>query len=1005
MIDGSKDRPEGTAARAIGSLPVSSIPPALDDMRAAEWLKDLSKAANGEDTQALFTRLDEDDMARAFIGGVLDLSPFLRSALLRRPNIAARLFDDGLDALVGKEIAAIEALGGSDDDLSEKDLGAALRRHKLNAHVAIAIADIAAGGAAAVSVEHLTRLAESVLQTTARYLCRDLHRQGFLAPGDAERPEADSGLIILGMGKLGGRELNFSSDIDLIVFYDPDAAGVARREGLAEAVVKQVRRLVRLLSDRTAEGYVFRTDLRLRPDPGATPLAIAVGAGLQYYESRGQNWERAAMIKARAVAGDIEAGEAFLAELRPFVWRRYLDFAAIADIRAIKRQIASHKGGTAIVVAGHNVKLGRGGIREIEFFVQTQQLIAGGRVDDLRGRSTTRMLAELAGHQWIAEQTRDELIADYWFLRDVEHAIQMVADEQTHSLPRDEEGLARVLHLMGFRTLEDFSERFLRTLERVDTHFAALFAEDDDGQGDLADHLVFTGDQDDPDTLDRLMQLGFTRPTDISRIVRAWHTGRYRALRATSARQMLTRMQPNLFRALAATGRPDETLMYLDEMLAGLPAGLPLFSVLSGNPQILSLLTTILATAPRMAMTISKRPHVFDALVDRDRLSLVPDRESLAARLDPFLAQSRDHEDRLDRLRIFAVEQRFMVSARLLTGAIDAAEAGECFTTLADLLLIRTLEPVRALFAEKHGEVPGGRVAILGMGRLGSREMTAGSDLDIIFLYDHAEGASQSDGPRPLDAPTWFTRLSQRLVAAVSAPTAEGVLYEMDLRLRPSGNQGPLATSLKAFQSYQQKGAAIWEKMALSRGRVICGDEGITEEIEAIIESSLDKVGEPSSVRDEAGKMRLRIADAKPPEGSFDVKLASGGLIDLEFIAQIAKLTKSLDSYSFSIVGTRPILTSLSSAYVSHAEREALLDAYDLMTMLLQILRICLDRDFDPQTAPQGFVELLCKRTNAPDLGVLGSQLQDARTAVRTIFDRLTGIHREDETESSASPP
>ncbi|RLQ87540.1 bifunctional [glutamine synthetase] adenylyltransferase/[glutamine synthetase]-adenylyl-L-tyrosine phosphorylase [Notoacmeibacter ruber] len=992
-----EDRTSGS-----GRLELKSFPPPLDRERAEEWLEDLRKSALKAEVNAVSSMIEESGALRDFLLGVLDLSPFLRSALLRNPDLLRRLSDCGLNGVVEEEIAAIMALTEG-EGLNEKEFAAGLRRHKLNAHIAIALADIGAGGAAEVSVEYLTQLAEAVLQATARFLCHDLARQGILNPADETRPEADSGLIVIGMGKLGGRELNFSSDIDLIVFFDPDASGAVSRDGLPEAMVKQVRRMVRLLSDRTADGYVFRTDLRLRPDPGATPLAMPVSAGLQYYESRGQNWERAAMIKARAVAGDIEAGQAFLAELRPFVWRRYLDFAAIADIRAIKRQIAAHKGGTDIVVAGHNVKLGRGGIREVEFFVQTQQLIAGGRVEDLRGRSTTSMLNALAAHGWIAQDASDEITRDYWFLRDVEHAIQMVADEQNHSLPRDEEGLTRVVSLMGFLDQKAFSEKFLATLQRVDEHFAALFAEEGEEEGDLADHLVFTGDQDDPGTLERLSALGFQRPADISRLVRAWHTGRYRALRSTSARQMLTVIQSDLFRAFAASGRPDETVTKMDEMLAALPAGVPLFSLLAGNPHILSLLTTILATAPRMAATISKRPHVFDALVDRDRLSLVPDKEALAGRLDPFLAQSRDHEDRLDRLRIFAVEQRFMISARLLTGAINAAEAGECFTTLADLLQTRALQAVRSVFAAKHGEVPGGRVAILGMGRLGSREMTAGSDLDIIFLYDHAEGASQSDGERPLDAPTWFTRLSQRLVAAVSAPTAEGVLYEMDLRLRPSGNQGPLATSHKAFRAYQKNGAAIWEKMALSRGRVVCGDEALGRDIEATILESLDLVAERSDIAEEAGRMRLRIAEAKPPKGPFDVKLATGGLIDLEFVAQIAKLTKSLESYHFSTLGTRPILADLSAAYVSRAESDALVDAYDLMTMLLQILRICLDSEVDPGKAPQGFVELLCRRMDTPDLGILLSQVQEAQTTVGTIFDRLTGIHREKATGGPVS--
>ena len=550
------------------------------------------------------------------------------------------------------------------------------------------------------------------------------------------------------------------------------------------------------------------------------------------------------MIKARPVAGDIAEAEAFLAELQPYVWRKYMDYAAIADVHSIKRQIHAHKGHGEIAVKGHNVKLGRGGIREIEFFVQTQQLIAGGRFRDLRGRETVPMLKALAEHGWITAEARDALTQQYWFLRRVEHAIQMVADEQTHMLPEDDTGLARIAHMLGFADADAFSVAFRQSLNTVERHYAALFETAPQLSAGIG-NLVFTGDVDDPDTLQTLANLGFKRPSDICRVIRGWHFGRYRATQSAEARERLTELTPALLRAFGETRRADKALLRFDAFLAGLPAGIQLFSLLHSNPSLLKLIATIMGAAPRLAATITKRPHVFDGLLDPALMSELPDKAYLSARLKSFLEGMRAYEEVLDRLRIFNAEQKFLIGVRLLTGAIDPSRAGKAFSDLADLTIGAALDAVLAEFAARHGRVRGMKVAILGMGKLGSRELTAGSDVDLILLYDHDAKAEESDGPKRLAASHYFTRLTQRLIAAVSAPTAEGVLYELDLRLRPSGNKGPVATHIESFCKYQRQEAWTWEHMALTRARIVAGDadfaKAIAGEVEAILASPHDR--------------------------------------------------------------------------------------------------------------------------------------------------------------------
>ncbi len=965
--------------------PVTTLRP-LDEERARRELSEIASAATEEQLSALAKFLAAKGAAQDFLAAAFDLSPFLRDLARRRPQMLDALFDETVEARLLAISAEIKASPQA-EGVSEASLMMELRRLKAEAHLLIALAELAGETETEVTVRRLSDLADACVRAAVDFLLRETHRQGKLKLPDPRNPAEGSGWIVLGMGKLGAHELNFSSDIDLVVFFDPYAPAILDPFDATDLFSRLARRLVRILQDRTEHGYVFRTDLRLRPDPGSTPLAIPVEAALTYYEGRGQNWERAAMIKARPVAGDLAAGEAFLKELQPYVWRKYMDYAAIADVHSIKRQIHAHKGHGEIAVRGHNVKLGRGGIREIEFFVQTQQLIAGGRFPELRGRETVPMLARLAERGWITAEARDALTRQYWFLRRVEHAVQMVADEQTHTLPEDDEGLERIARMLGYADAEAFAAAFRAALQQVERHYAALFEAAPELSAGVG-NLVFTGDVDDPDTLQTLHRLGFQRPSDICRVIRAWHFGRYRVTRSAEARERLTELTPALLEAFGRTRRADEALMRFDEFLAGLPAGIQLFSLLQSKPALLKLLATIMGAAPRLAAVITRRPHVFDGLLDPALLTELPDRAYLADRLTAFIDGDRVYEDVLDRLRIFASEQKFLIGVRLLAGSIDAARAGTAFSDLADLTIGAALGAVTEEFARRHGRVAGGRAALLGMGKLGSRELTAGSDVDLILLYDHDADAEESDGDKPLAPSHYFSRLTQRLIAAVSAPTAEGVLYELDLRLRPSGNKGPVATHIDAFRKYQRQEAWTWEQMALTRARPIAGDAAFCAEIEAEVREILSLPRDAAKVAAEARDMRALIEEEKPPRDLWDIKLIPGGLIDLEFAAQVATLTGGLDGVAHD-ASTGGRLAHLAPSFADAQVRQELVDAWSLYLALTQMIRLCLTGTFDRKDVPPGLADLLLAATDLPDFGVLEAHLKETSRKVRKDFDLL----------------
>ncbi len=942
-----------------------------------------------------------DDAARAvldrrevgvLLAGIDAGSPYLRMLINREPALAARLLAAEPEQRFSEILAQFNELALTLEGTAAgfKQLMANARRLKSEAALLIALADL--GGVWPVErvMAALTDLADTAVRAGVRFLMRMAAARGeWTGPTHDGTFDEISGYIVLAMGKHGAGELNFSSDIDLIVLFDPHKADL--RAGLEpqQLFVRITRDLVRYMQERTPDGYIFRTDLRLRPDPGATQIAISRDAALTYYESVGQNWERAAMIKARPIAGDIEAGRAMLGELAPFIWRKYLDFAAIADIHAMKRQIHAHRGFSQIAVAGHNVKLGRGGIREIEFFAQTQQLIAGGRQPDLRVAKTCAALDQLTERGWIRPEIRDDLKSAYAKLRWVEHRIQMVADEQTQTLPREPDELLRFARFCGFETEGAFADDLRETLKTVQGHYAALF-EDVPELTTGTKNLVFAGADDDQDTLDALNAMGFQEPSRAIEIVRGWHRGRHRAIRTATVRERLTEIQPALMAALGDTVDPDAALLAFDRLLSQLPAGVQFFALLRSNPNLLRLLATIVGSAPRLAETLSRRRRVLDALLDPQIIGdALPTCDEFTALLDAALDSTDDLQTALDRTRVIGHEQTFLIGVRVLAGMISASEAGNAYACLAEAIIAKLHAVVTADFETRNGTVPGGESVVVAMGKLGGREMTAASDLDLILIYDAPEDTKGSDGQRPLTVPEYYARLTQRLISALSAPTAEGLLYEVDMRLRPSGQKGPLAVRFQSFESYQSKEAWTWEHMALTRARVVAGAPALAERVNAAICGVLTRPRDREKLAKDVREMRERIAREKGTADIWELKQVRGGLVDLEFTAQFLQLAHAQSAPQLLDQSTLGALRKLDAAGHVGPRGPDLLTAGTLLHELTQILRLCFDGKFQPEKAPDGLKRLICELANLPTFANVEQHLADVQATVADAFDAL----------------
>jgi glutamate-ammonia-ligase adenylyltransferase len=959
------------------ALKTEGLPPAFDAARAARTVAELEQGAPNVVANAA---------ARAVLESAAGNSPHLARLIGREGTFLDRLI--GGD--IGETMAAleVEAMAAA-HERSDADAMRALRVAKRRASLAIALADIGGVFDLVQATAALSRFADASIKGALRHLLASAARKAGLEAAP-EQLEDSAGVIVLAMGKLGAEELNYSSDIDLIVFYDRERFPFARGGEKQPAAVDLVKALVRLLSEQSSDGYVFRVDLRLRPDAGATQVAISTEAAEQYYETMGQNWERAAMIKARLAAGDRTVAAQFLKALGPYVWRKSLDFAAIRDIHSIKRQIHAHGGHGEIAVAGHDIKLGRGGIREIEFFAQTQQLILGGRDPGLRARGTLAALVALRARGVISLDAERDLVNAYRFLRQVEHRLQMIDDRQTHSLPKSPDGLDHVARFMGYADTVAFEEELLRHLRRVQKHYAQLF-EREVPLATTKGNLVFTGVENDPETLATLERMGFRRAADVAPVIRGWHHGRLRATRSARARELLTALMPSLLEALGRTADPDAAFMQFDRFLTGLSAGVAVFSLLSANPSLLALIAEVAGSAPRLSDYLGRNPAVLDALLDRDFLDRLPDDAGLSERFAHELSLAADYEESLDAARRFAREERFRIGIQVIRGTAGAEGAGRAYSAVAETVIAGLQPVVEEEMVRMHGRVRGGAFAVVAQGKLGGREMTEGSDLDLVFIYTYAQDAPASDGAKALDPAAYFSRLGQRFISALTAQTAAGALYDVDMRLRPSGNKGPVSVRLSTFAEYHATASSwTWERMALTRARVLSGPPELRRAVEDAIRAALTRDVDEAAVMADARAMREKLAAQFPGRDQWDVKFAPGGLVDIEFVAQALQLVHAPKVPRVLAQSTVKALENLAEARaIGRDYAQALVDAALTQQSLAQVLRIAVDGPFKAETASRGLKDLLARAGDAPDFGALERQLAKAQMNARSVFERV----------------
>ncbi len=884
----------------------------------------------------------KDALARARLH-----SPFLKLQLDRFPEIAEELEAGRAERAIGRAASA----GDRADDVA-----ASLRRERGALAAALAVADLAGAIPLEGLMEALADLADRALQRA-------------LAAVFAERTpdHAPTGFAVIALGKHGSRELNYSSDVDLVFLFDPATLPLKPREEPGQGALRIGNRLVELLQKRDAEGYVFRVDLRLRPSPEVTPIVLPVDAAISYYESSALPWERAAFIRARQVAGDERLGRYFLDALHPFVWRRSLDFGAIGEVQAITRRIRDHYSQGQIFGPGFDVKRGRGGIREIEFFAQIHQLIHGGREPALRAPATLDALAALKAAGRIDPEAADDLAGAYRLLRTVEHRLQMVDDRQTHALPAEAGALDNVARLHGL----DSGKALLDLLEEPVARC-----------GELYDGLAGHGEERiplNPEALEsHLRNAGFDDPVSARLRIEGWRGGKARSLRTAAAGEAFEAMLPVLIEAFGRAPDPMRAMNRFDDVVTRLPSGVNFYRLLEARPGLTEHLGIILSHAPALAEQLGRRPQLLDGLIDASAFAPAGPVEALVADFSRSEREGEDYQLVLDRVRRRVNERRFALGVQLIVAHSDPIEAAEGYSRVAEGAINVLARATIAEFEARHGRVPGSELLIMGLGRLGGEALTHASDLDLVYLFSGTHEA-ESDGPRPLRATDYFNRLAPRVTAALSVPTASGPLYDVDTRLRPSGIDGMLAVSLESFERYQGEQAWTWEHMALTRARPVFGSKAGRAALQAVIDATLGKKRDPARLVADAVAMRAEMASHKAARGRFDIKLGAGGLVDLEFAVHTLQLKHN--------IGLHPHLEdALQELVAAGLVSEEIDPALRLLTRMLVMFRLVSPQSDEPPDETKPLVAAAC---GLPDWNALLAAHDAARQRVAKLWRRV----------------
>ncbi|WP_299329173.1 bifunctional [glutamine synthetase] adenylyltransferase/[glutamine synthetase]-adenylyl-L-tyrosine phosphorylase [Parasphingopyxis sp.] len=901
------------------------------------------------------TQADDKSRIAAALDRARANAPFLKRLIDRHPEFASGIAQGSLSAHFDGFASYLET--------DRSDIDRALRRDRQKLALYAAIGDLSGAFDLVETVTLLSDFADYALEAAIR-------------AAFAERlPDAEPvGFAAIALGKHGSRELNYSSDIDLIFLFDPETLPCREREDPQQSALRLGRRVVEILHDHTGDGYVFRVDLRLRPSPEITPMALSLGAAIAHYETSAERWERAVFIRARAVAGDIELGRRFLKAIEPFVWRRSLDFGAIKAIRAMSHRIRDHYAQGQKFGPGYDLKRGRGGIREIEFYAQIHQLIHGGREPALRAPATLDALSGLAAHGHIATEEAERLGDAYRLFRTIEHRLQMIEDQQTHSLPEQASALDQVARLHGMAD----GGALLDSLSGPVTYVGAVYDE-------LEDEEESRLPADRERLEDILERCGFTAPDDARRRIEGWRAGRLRSTQSAVAREALEAVLPALMTEMGRSPDPIGAINRFDVLLDRLPSAVNLFTLLDARPGLGRMLVAVLSHAPALADELARHAELFDGLIDASALDPPEPLDELVELLRSRGA-SDDYQIMLDRMRQLVGEERFALGVQLIEGRGDPLEVAGGYARVAEAALTVLTDAAIAEFEAVHGTIDGCDLVILALGRLGGEALTHASDLDLVYLFtgDHAV---RSDGDRPLGATTYFQRLAQRVTAALSVPTAAGPLYEIDTRLRPSGAQGLLAVSFDSFAAYYRDNAWTWEHMALARARPVYGPEEAQKELRHMIGEALHRDRDPAKLVADVWAMRAEMAEHKPPAGPYDVKLVDGGLVDLEFCVHLLQLRER--------IGLHPQLPAAIAELVEAGLLDpGFADAHDLLTRMLVTLRLVAPSS---QSIAEASLALVAERCGAENWDALVADYDGARQCVSSEWRRLAPIQDEGE--------
>lgn len=884
-------------------------------------------------------------------------APFLARALERQPDLVALLARGEGEAALAWARARSE----------HPDTEVALRRERLALATALAVGDLAGAFPLTRVVAELTGFADRALDRAIR-----------IAIAERTGEERVDGFIALALGKQGAGELNYSSDIDPILLYDRERLPRRSSDDPGEAAQRYARRVVALLASNTDEGYALRVDLRLRPASEISPLVVPVGAALAHYQGQALAWERAAFTRARAAAGDIAAGEAFLAQIRPFVWRSQLDFGAIEEIRALTHRIRDSHSGPPAPGPHFDVKRGRGGIREIEFYAQTHQLIHGGRDLSLRVRGTRHALDALAAAGWIVPENAQILGEGYDRLRSVEHRLQMVNDRQTHSLPEGEaiDQVARLDGLVDGKALVAELTELTASTGRI---YEQLIGAPEAAPAPAAEAS---------DLAQELAALGFREPETLAERIESWRDGRHAAIRSPQAVAAWDRLAPTLIRAMGQSDDPMRAINRWERILERVLSAITTFRLLDARPDLIDRLVATLTLAPVLSDELATKPELLDTLIDRHALELPGDRTAIMVRMRGAAVRD-DYEALLDAIRVITGEIRFALGIQLIEGLADPLDIARALSRTAEAALTLAADATVAEFAGKHGRIADNELLILGLGRLGGGALTHASDLDIVYLFT-GDFAGQSDGARPLGGTIYFNRLASRISAALSVPTAQGALYEVDTRLRPQGNQGPLAVSCEAFGKYQREAAWTWEHMALTRARVLYGSPLARAELEAVLAEVLRAPRGKAMLREAVLDMRAEMARHKQASGPVDSKLARGGLVDIEFLVHYLQLKgEAADGSPLAAAALDPDLAvALGGLAEAGLLPEDLAAPHTLMSRMLVAGRLLAPDGREP---PQSAARALARACGHDSYAALLDAFAAARQQVAQAWKQILG--------------